>query len=287
MKTLVVMCSVVALSLTVRMQAQQAAIAEPQSRPRLALEARLEKGMPYSAELVTESVQTLADGNRIVRRTTGRVYRDSEGRVRREEDRPSGTPTVSITDPVAHTTLTLDPATRIARASPAVFVFRDASGDLRQYLVAIEARGASAGALGVLPAEPAAGGGAGARGGRGRSGGSGAIEEKLPDRFIEGVAATGIRRTSTIEKGEIGNEQPIRIVSEEWRSSDLQILVLTDLIDPRTGRTTYRLLNITRGEPDPALFQVPADYTLQSGRGGAPAGGAEVRGRIGRGGVRP
>jgi hypothetical protein len=285
------MCSVAALSLTVGMQAQQPASIEPQGRAPRALEARLVKGMPYSAEIATESVQTLADGNRIVRRTTGRVYRDGEGRVRREEDRPSGTPTVSITDPIARTTLTLDPATRTARASPTpVLGVIDASGDVKQYLIELFAVRETAGAQGLPQGQrptPAAAGVGGARGGRGRSAGSGAIEEKLPDRFIEGVVATGIRRTSTIEKGEIGNEQPIRIVSEEWRSPDLQILVMTDLIDPRTGRTTYRLLNITRGEPDPALFQVPADYTLQSGRGGAPGGGAGGRGRIGRGGGRP
>src|SRR5712692_2604978 len=43
------------------------------------------KGAPYSAQAVSESVQTLADGNRIVHRDTSSVYRDSEGRTRREQ----------------------------------------------------------------------------------------------------------------------------------------------------------------------------------------------------------
>jgi hypothetical protein len=43
------------------------------------------KGAPYSGEAVTESVQTLADGNRIVNKFTSQVYRDSEGRTRREQ----------------------------------------------------------------------------------------------------------------------------------------------------------------------------------------------------------
>src|SRR5215212_5774923 len=47
---------------------------------------RATKGAPYSAETIVESSQTLADGNRINRKTTGFVYRDSEGRTRREED---------------------------------------------------------------------------------------------------------------------------------------------------------------------------------------------------------
>src|SRR5688500_16691815 len=66
------------------------------------VESQLVKGAPYTAEVVTESVQTLADGNRIVRKTTGRVYRDSQGRTRREDDREPGTVRmISITDPVA------------------------------------------------------------------------------------------------------------------------------------------------------------------------------------------
>lgn len=42
------------------------------------------KNSPFSAEEENESVQTLADGNRIVRKSTGKIYRNSDGRVRRE-----------------------------------------------------------------------------------------------------------------------------------------------------------------------------------------------------------
>ena len=43
------------------------------------------KGAPYAAEAVTETTQTLADGNRITRKSSANVYRDSAGRTRREE----------------------------------------------------------------------------------------------------------------------------------------------------------------------------------------------------------
>ena len=112
--------------------------------------------------------------------------------------------------------------------------------------------------------------GRGGRGGRGGSEGpmnEPSVEERLGDRLIEGVLASGVRRTTTIGTGAIGNEQPIKIVSEEWTSPDLQILVMTDRTDPRVGHSTYRLLKIVRSDPDPALFQVPADYTLQHGPG--------------------
>jgi len=44
---------------------------------------------------------------------------------------------------------------------------------------------------------------------------------------------------------------------------ELQVLVLTRTSDPRTGETTYRLMNISLGEPSPSLFDVPADYTVR------------------------
>src|SRR3954470_18836816 len=72
------------------------------------------KGAPYSAETTIEGSQTLADGNRISHRSTGRVYRDSEGRTRREEDRDDGSVGVSIVDPVAGFSYSLEPASRIA-----------------------------------------------------------------------------------------------------------------------------------------------------------------------------
>src|ERR1019366_6880718 len=40
------------------------------------------KGAPFSAETVTETSRTLADGNRIDATARGNVYRDSEGRTR-------------------------------------------------------------------------------------------------------------------------------------------------------------------------------------------------------------
>ena len=87
--------------------------------------------------------------------------------------------------------------------------------------------------------------------------------EDLGRQTIEGVSATGTRTTWTIPAGAIGNLQPIKIVSEQWLSPDLQVLVLTRHSDPRTGENTYRLQNIVRAEPDRSLFTVPADYTLK------------------------
>jgi hypothetical protein len=74
------------------------------------------KGAPYSAEAVNETIQMLADGNRIVQRTTAMQYRDAEGRERREETSAMGA--VFITDPVAGARYTLHPESRSAEKGP-------------------------------------------------------------------------------------------------------------------------------------------------------------------------
>ena len=234
---------------------------------RLALESDTVKGAPYSAEVINESTQTLSDGNRIVRRTTSRVYRDSEGRVRREEDRPPDPPAVSVTDPVAGTSWSFDSERRVVRQSPGTLGFRffDGGQQLQQLTVLLNGQ-ATAWRSGP------GGGFIISNGTREQRTG-----DKLPGRTIEGVWAEGVRRTTTIAAGAIGNERPIVVVSEEWTSPDLKMLVLSESSDPRVGKTTYKVTNIVRGDPDPSLFQIPAGYTVEAGGGRGARSGAPPR----------
>ena len=74
-------------------------------------------GNPYSAQAATETVQTLPDGNRIVQKTSSPVYRDTQGRQRREvltPGRPRSVSSIVIADPVAGVNWTLNPSTRVA-----------------------------------------------------------------------------------------------------------------------------------------------------------------------------
>jgi len=263
-------------------------------------EGKLVKGAPYSAEAVTEHVQVLADGNRIVNKFSSTVYRDSEGRTRREQTLKGlgvlGTgqeplQTIFINDPVAGVTYSLDSRTRTAIKS-AQFTFEwkakpgvsgtDGEGRTFEFKVA---PGGNAGGM-VMTAPPLgtppppnarvvtetqqisiAGGGAASYVFR-RSGGPNSNdvkEEKLGTQNIEGVAAEGTRTTITIPAGEIGNDRAIEIVSERWYSPELQLVVMTRHSDPRSGETTYKLTNINRTEPAKSLFEVPGDYTIKEG----------------------
>ena len=84
------------------------------------------KGAPYSAQAVTETTQTLSDGNRIINKSTATIYRDSEGRTRREQTlrvmgpfATAGEPpqTIFINDPVAGANYALNPTARTANRS--------------------------------------------------------------------------------------------------------------------------------------------------------------------------
>jgi hypothetical protein len=271
-------------------------------RARMGVESRIVPGAPYSADAVTETVQVLADGNRIVRKTLVRIYRDNEGRTRREQLTGGGDPqAISISDPVAGASYVLDPGSKTAYRNGVIVT--TPSG----VTTATVARGSVAAArtpesgLTVASVDPAEEAhrrevelqAATARG-RGRGTGAattasgevhaGAVaypaeamtlprtpmpaggninREELGTQVVEGVAATGTRTTTTIPAGSIGNEQPLLIVSEQWFSPELKVLVLTKHSDPRSGETIYRLTNILQTEPTRSLFEVPADYTLR------------------------
>lgn len=262
---------------------------------------KLVKGAPYSAEAVTETIQTLSDGNRIVNRTSSLLYRDSEGRTRREQtlkilgplgDGGEPIKTVFINDPVAGVSYALDARTHIAhKSTPFKFeqrVMPPAGGEVRTFEYRIESPRATVTAQAAPPAgapaaapetgqftfttESGAGGGATYIFTRKKEGPDpNEVREQLGKQIIEGVEAEGTRTTVTIPVGEIGNERPIEIVNERWYSPELQVVVMSRHSDPRTGETTYKLTNINRTEPAKSLFEVPGDYTIKEGVPAPPA----------------
>jgi hypothetical protein len=229
-------------------------------------------GAPYSADTVVEGLQVLADGNRIVRKTTGRVYRDGEGRTRREEDAANGRVTITIVDPVAGYSYALDPDTKTAWRTPV----GTASGIMMKLQAAEQKQKLDEEQMVAMKRD------AEARQRQGGGGGAPAAGEvkirtaegsvlvpymadagPLEHKVIDGVSVEGRKTTRTIPAGKVGNEQPLTVTSEEWRSPDLGVLVLTRHSDPRTGESSYRLTNIIRAEPDRSLFIVPPDYTVK------------------------
>jgi hypothetical protein len=252
---------------------------------KMAFEAKVVPNAPYQAEATTESVMTLADGNRIVKKTTTRVYRDSAGRTRRETLGPDGQVTsVFISDPVAKTTFAVDPQTQTASRASVFYAISDVDGE--PALSGTISHATTSQSAGTVTVATSSGAGTTNLNEVRKSivvstsdGGVFKVEtdlttkgditkEDLGEQTIEGVLAKGSRTTTVMPVGAVDNEQPIRIVSEEWFSPELQVLVLTKHSDPRVGETTYRLASISRTEPVKSLFELPANYTIKTPEAG-------------------
>jgi hypothetical protein len=222
------------------------------------------KGAPYQAQAITETAQTLADGNRIVHKSTALLARDSEGRTRREQkidsvgqwsmgDQP---PLIFINDPVAQTSYVLESNTKTARKMTILDDKRALDAKQSAELKVIPGgnnvefgtRSVTTSAAGTAKLDPEE-----------------ITKESLGTKTIEGTLAEGTRVTRAIAAGKMGNERPLTFVDETWYSAELGMIVMSRHSDPQMGDTVYSLTNIQRSEPDPALFSVPTGYTVQEG----------------------
>ena len=240
----------------------------------VAADAQVVKGKPYSADTSTETVQTLADGNRIVHRTVSKFYRDSDGRTRREQTFGNVDPAhpsphevkVFVDDPANGTAFVMDPGSKSADKVQRTRKFVDERNG--------EDSGTRIGVSSVNDEE------VGGQDGPGRmmikfrdehDGNLATIvsdekrdvaKEDLGTRNIEGVDCTGTRQTITIPAGAVGNEKPISIVTETWFSPAIAAVVESTTDDPRYGKTTYQLTNVQLSEPARSLFEPPANFKV-------------------------
>lgn len=202
-------------------------------------------GAPYSGTISEQRQQTLADGNQITRQTETKVYRDSQGRVRREMTRTNRSGEsqsfVTIFDPVAGFEARLNTQKLTAEKHPVPTGNNTAEGPQRP---------------------PSDGNGPEVK------------TEDLGTNTIQGLEATGKRVTRTIPAGEMGNTDAVQIVREIWTSTALKVPVQMTSSDPHFGKSTTQLTGISQAEPDPALFQIPANYkvTTRTGPHGPPPG---------------
>jgi hypothetical protein len=249
---------------------------------------------PYSASSITETVQILADGNRISQRNEAKVFRDSAGRTRREQTLGgfgswpiAGEPVtlINIHDPVADKSYSLDPAARTAREFRSLRLTLPSGGAGSEgeadQVMTFTAPAAPppvppASGIAVFQAERVAVGGVTSSFGGGvavtRSVtplgmGSPQAGEDLGSQVLEGLLVQGTRFTMVMPSGALGNDRPIEIVTERWYSPDIEAVVWQRHFDPRFGETSYRLVNVVRGEPSPDLFMVPQGYELATGGG--------------------
>jgi hypothetical protein len=248
-------------------------------------------GRPLAASESRRTLQVLADGTRIERKDTNKLYRDTDGRTRTES---ADGERVTISDPTSGSTVEMNTSQRSARKSAVMrtMQFRySTNGDKLPPPILNDKFDAGGGVFsGSFSSSSTTEIGGVVRAGvkagiddhvvafssgsmpesditivrRADSAASekSAKTENLGIQNINGVLADGTRTTITIPTGEIGNDRPINIVNEKWFSTALGMLVKSVNSDPRFGETTYELTDIREGAQDPLLFQVPEGYNF-------------------------
>jgi len=170
-------------------------------------------------------------------RETIKVYRDSAGRTRTDVSvppNPTETPYVMIIDPGAGVTYALDTKNKVARR----FSHPHPAG------WTVPTTDVPSSGRWITPGMP---------------GNFTMRTETLGSKLIEGLAADGKRISSASPKT---HDEAQENVIESWYSPELLVILLNQQFNSVLGNSTARLENINRAEPDPALFQVPPDYTI-------------------------
>jgi hypothetical protein len=238
---------------------------------------RVVTGGPFSAESVTEFLQTASDGSHVKHTTTAVVARDSNGRTRYSQNLSPllpGAPRIftTIRDPIAGIRYWIDPNQKVAQRE---FIRAPASGNEPRSSAGQESGTPQEAAIKVarqsLASLLSTSGGAAP----GRS--AHPDTTSLGDQTIEGVAATGARVSAVVPSGQIGNEKPLTFAAEAWYSQELRIIVMSKVSDPVLGDTTFQLTHLRRVEPDSSLFEVPSGYRITGA--GASSGSGPGRGK--------
>ena len=220
-------------------------------------------GAAFSATQSAQFTTTYLDGNRKVQGNINRrLYRDSHGRIRVEDlFTPAGSTdnpvpsSIAIMDPIAGNQYRLQPQQKIFNTVPwrgVLAIHPPVSAPTPSTRMALPSgyfHGAPESECRIIP---------------------------LGERLLDGLEVVGTRVECSIPVGAFQNQKPIDISVEQWFSPGLGLIIQTTRRSSMGTEQSNRLEQVVRGEPDPALFVVPPDYTDQvaaalAARGRTPA----------------
>ena len=208
---------------------------------------------PYSARETTVTVRLLSDGRKSKQTSVQLIWRDTDGRTRREiiQHTESGAEyhSIVVTDPVAGVYLKWEVGNPKARQVMSIWPLPRTE----RAIVPVEF-----GAPDRAPQDPIVST-------------PDFLRETLAPQDINGIYAQGTRTTRAVRLEQENGDLFIKVVNELWVSPDLKIIVRHLQDDPRTGSSVTDVTDVVRGDPDPALFQPPegyevADHTRRNGQ---------------------
>jgi hypothetical protein len=199
-----------------------------------------QKNSPISLVRETVSIRTLVDGTHITDKSQDFVYRDSASRVRVE---------LVLTMPyqsgltlTSHLFTIVDMSTHTATT----WQTREGFPDSKTYTRHVMQTGppAAASAASTAAAQPAP---------------RRTTLEDLGMDSVQGIPCHVVRSRLEYPVGSQGNDKAFTITQESCNSPEFGLL--REKSEGPTSVRTMTLQSLTRGEPDPALFQPPTDYT--------------------------
>jgi hypothetical protein len=209
-------------------------------------------GAPFSAIEESLYCEKQADGScKGLSSITTHFYRDAQGRTRAERStapyvdgkaQPAVLRSITLVDPLAGTVTRLDTSNRKA--------FRGPTEKGLQIISSPAIMPKSDGASDEL--QPSR------------------TTESLGTATMEGLVVEGTRQTLEIPAGASGNEKSIDVTVETWVSPELKAAILTKRETNGSRERITRLTHVELAEPDPALFQIPADYKIEDEPAAAP-----------------
>jgi hypothetical protein len=204
---------------------------------------------PFSATLATEAVKYAADGTtmtfvnerHIARDTLGRIYEERWFLVPKNGNVQSKMNWIQLIDPNQHTLYNCSPARHMCD-----LLSYDPASDLA---AALPKKGSS----GPLP-----------------HGDGNIASEDLGTRTIAGIETAGTRKTVISNAGTMGNDQPLTSMSEYWHSASLGINLLSIRSSPFFGKQTFTITELTTGDPDPQMLELPTGFKVNDQRKSPP-----------------
>lgn len=187
---------------------------------------------PFSATVKTEWIRQLADGSTITLVNHRAIARDKAGRIFQErrllvpDDGQQQSPVtqIEISDPVAHELYICVPQEQVCQVE-LFFAPADSPSPLAP----------------LTPKQPGT-----------------PIAEDLGKRSINSIETIGRRETVTIPTGTMGNNSPLLMKREFWYAPQLGVNLSSSRQDPRFGKQSFEVIDVVVGDPDPAVFKVPA-----------------------------
>jgi len=221
---------------------------------------RLVKNQPVAAVFESETSSFQPNGNPITSRVTIRIYRDNEGRTRREvisypgnassgSSQTAASTAITIDDPVSGFTYLLDQQTKTVQRYKLTNAHPQQGNSFNDIVPRVvellRNDDLQTGMVRKYRLDPPK------------------LEPLGRQQIIPGVEAEGRRLIFKIPAGAIGNAAEVESTYEIWIARDLRMLVKSVTKNPLTGEHNLRLTTISRDEQPVSLFEVPSGYTMQ------------------------